>query len=198
MVFYFALAWTALLAGRLVAELVVALPAIPDQSYDAHLLRLVARVSGLLAAGGVVIYGADKIGIPALGIIAGVGVGGVALALAAQSTIENLLGGISIFVDRPFRIGNFIQYGSNSGVVEAIGPRSSRIRGLDGTLTTVPNADLAKMHIVNFSLRDKCLFVQVLGLRYETTRLQVEWILDTTEKRLLAHPIVESRMGCRV
>ncbi|MEE3098822.1 MAG: mechanosensitive ion channel family protein, partial [Pseudomonadota bacterium] len=192
---YLALAWLALLACHLFVELVVALPTIPDQSYDAHLLRLMARVGGLVAAGAVLVFGADRIGIPALGLIAGVGVGGVALALAAQSTVENLFGGVSIFVDRPFRIGDFIQYGASSGTVEAIGPRSSRVRGLDGTLTTVPNGDLARMHIVNISARDKCLFHQVLGLRYETSRLQLEWILDEMRRRLSAHPMVETAAG---
>lgn len=192
---YVAFAWFAVLLFRFVVELIIALPAIPDQSYDAHLLRLVARVGGLAAAGVVLVYGADRLGIPALGLIAGVGVGGVALALAAQSTVENLFGGISIFVDRPFRIGDFIQYGGGSGTVEAIGPRSSRVRGLDGTLTTVPNSDLAKMHIVNYSARNKCLFVKTLGLRYETTRLQLEWILATMRSRLSAHPMVEETPG---
>ena len=106
----------------------------------------------------------------------------VALALAAQSTVENLFGGVSLFADRPFRIGDYIQYGASSGTVEAIGPRSARIRGLDGTLATVPNSDLAKMHIVNFSLRNKCLFRHVLGLRYETSigpvRIDLGRLLD--------------------
>ncbi|MAS12451.1 MAG: hypothetical protein CMH69_04025 [Nitratireductor sp.] len=192
---YFALAWLVLLVCHLVVELIIALPAIPDQSYDANLLRLVARVGGLAAAGAVLVYGADKIGIPALGLIAGVGVGGVALALAAQSTVENLFGGVSLFADRPFRIGDYIQYGASSGTVEAIGPRSARIRGLDGTLATVPNSDLAKMHIVNFSLRNKCLFRHVLGLRYETSRLQLMWILEEMRKTIAAHPMVETGSG---
>ncbi|NBD31183.1 MAG: mechanosensitive ion channel [Alphaproteobacteria bacterium] len=89
------------------------------------------------------------IGIPAFGLLAGVG--GVALALAAQPTVENLFGGVSIFTDTPFRVGNVIRYGGEARKVERIGPRPSRIRGLDGTLTTVPNNDLAKRHIVNVS-----------------------------------------------
>ena len=102
---------------------------------------------------------------------------------------------MSLFVDRPFRIGDFIQYGPNAGIVEGIGPRSSRLRGLDGTLTTVPNGDLAKLHIVNYSVRNKCLFLQVIGLRYETTRLQLEWLLETMRRRLASHPLVEEGGG---
>ncbi|MFD2191856.1 mechanosensitive ion channel family protein [Pistricoccus aurantiacus] len=192
---YGAVAWLLLLSCFLLVELIIALPAIPDQSYDAHLLRLLARIGGILVAGSVLLYGANEIGIPALGLLAGVGVGGIALALAAQSTIENLLGSFSIFADRPFRIGDFIQYGTSDGVVEAIGPRSARVRGLDGTLTTVPNRDLAQMHIVNYSLRDKCLFVQTIRLRYETSRQQLEWILSTIRERFLEHALVEETPG---
>lgn len=192
---FLAAAWAVWIAVSLLVEAIIASPFIPEGSYDAHLLRLVAKVGGLLAAGAVVVYGANDIGIPALGLVAGLGVGGFALALAAQSTVENLFGGVSIFADRPFRVNDFIQYGSEIGVVEAIGPRSCRVRGIDGTLTTVPNADLAKMHVINFSMRDKCLFNHVIGLRYESSPEQVEWILAEIRTRLGAHPLVEESPG---
>ena len=129
---------------------------------------------------------------PALGLVAGLGVGGFALALAAQSTVENLFGGMNLFADRPFRVGDFIRYGAGLGTVERIGPRSSRIRGLDSTLTTVPNSDLARMHITNFSYRRKILFHHVLGLRYETSPEQFSWLAEALKERLGAHPMVES------
>lgn len=181
-------AWAAWLACFLLVESIIAAPSIPDDSYDAHLLRLIARVGGLLCAGAIIVYGANDVGIPALGLVAGLGVGGFALALASQSTVENLFGGVSIFADKPFRVGDFIQYSGASGTVEAIGPRSSRIRGADGTLTTVPNGDLAKMHITNISLRNKCLLLHTLGLRYETSPRQIGWLLAELRRRLDAHP----------
>ena len=146
-VLYVAAGWAAWVACFFVVEAIIASPSIPDNSYDAHLLRLAARLGAVLAGGAIIVYGANDIGIPALGVVAGLGVGGVALALASQSTVENLFGGVSIFADRPFRVGDSIRYSDGSGSVEAIGPRSSRIRALDGTLTTVPNADLAKMQL---------------------------------------------------
>ena len=190
-----ALAWAAWLGSFLLVEVVIASPAIPDDSYDAHLLRMLARVMALVAAGGVVVFGLHDLGIPALGLVAGLGVGGFALALAAQSTVENLFGGVSIFADRPFRIGDFIGFGGQNGTVEEIGPRSCRIRALDGTLTTVPNGDLARMHIVNFSARDKCLFLHVIGLRYETTPDQLAWLLDILRRTLAEHAMVEKAPG---
>ena len=192
---YAAAAWAAWVACWLVVEAIIASPTIPDDSYDANLLRLVARVTSLLAAGTLVVLGANDVGVPALGLLAGVSIGGVALALAAQSTVENLFGGVSIFADRPFRIGDSIRYGGSTGKVEAIGPRSSRIRGLDGTLTTVPNADLAKMHVTNLTTRTKFLFQHRIGLRYETSRAQLEGVLGELRRRVAAHPRVETATG---
>ena len=183
--------WTAWLLVHLLVEAIIALPSIPEQSYDAHLLRLVARVAGVVVGVAILFWGAHELGIPAAGVIAGLGVGGFALALAAQSTVENLFGGVNIFADRPFRVGDFIHYGNADGIVEAIGPRSTRIRGLDGTLTTVPNADLSKIHITNYSMRDKCFFHHILNLRYETTPAQFEWLLRELRCRVAAHPMVE-------
>jgi len=185
------LAWAAWLFVHLIIETIIALPSIPEQSYDAHLLRLLARVLGGLAVAGIIVWGANEIGIPAAGLLAGLGVGGFALALAAQSTVENLFGGVSIFADRPFRVGDFIHYGNSDGIVEMIGPRSSRIRGLDNTLTTVPNSDLSKMHITNYSMRNKCFFHHILGVRYETTPDQFDGLLSELRDRIAAHPMVE-------
>ncbi len=186
-----AMMWAAWILTHLLVETVIALPSISEQSYDAHLLRLVARVVGVLVGVATLLWGADEIGIPATGMIAGLGVGGFALALAAQSTVENLFGGVSIFADRPFRVGDFIHYGGSDGIVEMIGPRSTRVRGLDGTLTTVPNSDFSKRHITNYSLRDKCFFHHVLGVRYETTPDQFEGLLNELRRRIAAHPMVE-------
>jgi MscS family membrane protein len=194
-VVYVATAWAAAVACFVIVEAIIASPRIPDNSYDAHLLRLTARVGAVVVAGAILVYGANDIGIPALGLVAGLGVGGFALALASQSTVENLFGGVSIFADRPFRVGDHIHYGDGGGSVEAIGPRSSRIRALDGTLTTVPNGDLAKMRITNFSMRSKCLFQHKLGLRFETSPEQFERLLKELRGLISAHPMVEKSPG---
>ena len=194
-VMYFSAAWAVWILALLLVESIIASPRVSEASYDAHLLRLLGRVAALLGAGAIIVYGANDIGIPAIGLVAGLGFGGFALALAAKSTVENLFGGINLFADRPFRVGDYIIYGSSFGVVESIGPRSTRVRGLDGTVTTVPNADLALMHVTNFSNRDKCFFHHVLGLRYETSRGQFEWLLSELRRRIGAHPLVEEGGG---
>jgi MscS family membrane protein len=187
---YLAGAWASYLAAMLVAEWAIASPRIPDQGLDAHLLRLTARVTGLVAASGVVSYGARDLGIPVAGVIAGLGVGGLAVALAAQSTIGNLLGSLNLFADRPVRVGDFCRYGDQVGTIEEIGIRSSRIRGIDRTVTTVPNAELAQMAITNYSRRDRILFQKRLDLRYETTPDQLRLLLIELREMLVSHPRV--------
>ncbi len=169
---------------------IVASPRIPDQGLDANLLRLAARITGLIAATTLLAYGARDLGIPVFGVIAGLGVGGLAVALAAQSTLGNLLGSVNLFADRPLRVGDVCQYGDKVGTVEQIGIRSTRIRGADRTVTTMPNADLAQMPITNFSRRDRILFQKRLDLRYETTPDQLRLLLIKLREMLLAHPRV--------
>jgi MscS family membrane protein len=150
-------AWMAWRLAPVVAETIIASPKIAPESIDAHLIRVAARVLGILGAAAILAFGADRLGMPVYGIIAGLGVGGLAIALAAQPTIENLIGSMQLFADRPIRVGDFCKYGDQAGTVEAIGIRSSRIRGIDRALTTIPNAALAKMPIVNLTRRDKIL-----------------------------------------
>jgi MscS family membrane protein len=188
---YVAAAWAAWLLCWVLVEWIIDSPAIPDDSYDAHLLRLLARVASPIAAGVFVVLGLNQVGVPALGLLAGVSIGGIALALAAQSTVENLLGGIAIFADRPFRVGDFVRYGSASGTVEAIGPRSTRLRGLDGTLTTVPNGDLAKMHLTNVTTRSHNLFQNRLALPADTPLAALADLLSALRTCVAAHPLVE-------
>ncbi|BDG70311.1 mechanosensitive ion channel family protein [Roseomonas fluvialis] len=183
-------AWAAILACRLVAEAIIASPRVPDDNYDAHLLRLLARIGGLIAAATVLVYGANAIGIPALGLVAGLGVGGIAVALASQSTVENLFGGVSIFADRPFRVGDTIRFQAANGRVESIGPRSTRIRGPDGTLTTVPNADIAKAHVTNLSVRSRFLFDHRVTLPPSLSEAEVARVLAALHALLMDHPMV--------
>lgn len=137
-------------------------------SLDVSLIRTAFRVVSFLVAIIVLGYGATRIGIPIYGVVAGLGVGGLAIALAAQPTLENFIGGMILYADRIIRVGEFCQFEDMSGTVEEIGIRSTRIRALDRTLIIVSNADLAKRKIINYSQRDVFLFRHKIGLRYET------------------------------
>ncbi|MCA3310266.1 MAG: mechanosensitive ion channel [Roseomonas sp.] len=192
---YIAGAWAMALIFRFLAEAIIASPRVPDDGYDAHLLRLLARVTGFIGAVAVLVYGANDLGLPALGVAAGLGVGSVALALASQSTVENLFGGVSIFADRPFRVGDLIRFNDLKGIVESIGPRSTRIRAPDGTLTTVPNADIARAHVNNLSVRNSFLFEHRVNLPPGATAAQITALLAMFRKLLEDHPAIAKSDG---
>lgn len=134
----------------------------------------------------------EKWGYNTTTILAGLGVGGLAIALAAQKTIENLFGGVSVISDRPVSVGDFCRFGDRVGTVEDIGLRSTRIRTLDRTVVTVPNSQFSSMMLENFSKRDKMWFHLTLNLRRETTSEQVRILLDAVTKLLKEHPQVET------
>jgi MscS family membrane protein len=194
---YFSLAWISWTGSILIAETVISLPRIPAQGLNAHLLRLAARVVGCTAVITIIFYVSSQLGAPLYGIVAGLGVGGIAIALAAQNTLEHFIGSLALFADRPVRVGDFCRYGEDPsadwqrvGTVESIGLRSTRLRGVDQSVTTIPNADFSKMHIVNYTLRRSMLLLTVLGLRYETTDDQLRFVLAALRTMLLGHPRV--------
>jgi MscS family membrane protein len=187
-IIYFSGAWLSWRGSLVVAEAIISSPHITPEGVDAHLIRLCTRLLGLVAWAFLLVIGADRVGIPAYGVVAGLGVGGLAIALAAQPTIENLIGGFSLFADKPVRVGDLCRCGTDEGTVEAIGLRSTRIRGVDRTLTTIPNAVLAKMAIENFAERDRILIQTVVGVRYETSLEQLRFLLATIRELLVTHP----------
>jgi MscS family membrane protein len=132
----------------------------------------------------------DTLGYNITAGIAALGVGGIALALGAQKTVENVIGGLSVIFDQPVSVGDFCKFGDTIGTVEKIGMRSTRIRTLGRTLVTIPNADFSSQLIENFAKRDMFLYLTTLGLRYETTSDQMRYILVELRKILYAHPKV--------
>ena len=190
-VMFLAGAWMVWRLAPVVAEAIIASPRVAPEGIDAHLIRVAARLLAIGAGASLLAVGADRLGVPVYGIVAGLGIGGVAIALAAQPTVENLLGGLSLFADKPLRVGDVCEYGDAVGTVEAIGLRSARIRGADRTLTTIPNAALAKMPIVNLTRRDRMLIQAVIGLRYETNPEQLRCVLVKLREMLLGHPRVD-------
>lgn len=124
-------------------------------------------------------------------ILAGLGVGGLAVALAAQKTIENLFGGISVIGDRPVLVGDVCRFGDRTGTVMHIGLRSTRIRTADRTIVSVPNGQFSSMTLENISGRDKIWFHPTLNLRRDTTSAQMAEVLAAFQKILAGRPGVE-------
>lgn len=132
-------------------------------------------------------------------LVAGVGVGGIAIAFAAQKTLENLFGGISIIFDRTIRVGDACKIGNQTGTVEDIGLRSTSLRTDDRTVLTVPNGQLSAMNVENFGMRDKIYFHHVIGVRRETTAQQMRGVLDALRKLLAGDARIEpSSIGVRL
>jgi MscS family membrane protein len=124
-------------------------------------------------------------------LVAGLGVGGIAIALAAQKTIENFFGGVAVVSDRPVAVGEFCKFGDRMGTVEDIGLRSTRIRTPDRTLVTVPNGQFSSMTLENLDRRDKMLFHFMLNVRRDTKPDQVRALLDSIVKILAENPKLE-------
>ncbi|HXX35184.1 MAG TPA: mechanosensitive ion channel family protein [Thermodesulfobacteriota bacterium] len=156
------------------------------------MVQLGRKLSKIVAVtvGAVVIFYIAGINIAA--VLTGLGIGGIAIAFAAQKTLENLFGGIMIIWDQPIRVGDFCRAGEHMGTVENIGLRSTRIRTLDRTLVSVPNGQLAVMSLENFTRRDKIWFHHTLRLRYETTADQLRHILAEIRRMLYEHSKVET------
>jgi MscS family membrane protein len=124
-------------------------------------------------------------------IIAGLGVGGIAVALAAQSTIANVFGGVSVIGDRPVMVGDYGNFGGLLGTVEDIGMRSTRIRTPQRTLVSIPNSSFATMNLENYSVRDKILFNPTLQIKRTTPKDQIRHLIVELEEMLKKNNKIE-------
>ncbi len=185
-----AIGWFILLILNAIGETIIRMRALGPGNIDAQLVRIVTRLLAVVALIYLAIHLAEFYGVPAAPLLASLGVGGLAIALAVRPTLENVIGGFILFADKPVRVGEFCRFGDKMGTIEQIGLRSTRIRGLDRTIITVPNADFAQLEIINFSERDQMMMRTTLGLRYETTPDQLRYVLAKLRELFIAHPMV--------
>jgi MscS family membrane protein len=168
--------------GRLVAR---------GQAVALSVVPLGRRSVQILIIGLAALAVLQNLGVNVTGLLAGLGIGGLAVALAAQKTVENLFGGITLIADQPVRVGDFCRFSGTLGTVEEVGLRSTRVRTLDRTLVTIPNAEFASMQLENFTKRDRIWFHTTIGVRYETTPDQLRYVLIELKKLLVSHPKVD-------
>lgn len=162
------------------------------RSFSYSVLPLSGRVAKIVVFALIIAAVLTAWGYNTTTLLAGLGIGGVALALASQKTIENLFGSVSVISDRPVSVGDFCKFGTGMGTVEDIGLRSTRIRTLDRTLVTVPNGSFSTMTLENFDRRDKTLFHVTLNLRRNTTPDQMRGLLQSITKLLKDNPKFET------
>jgi MscS family membrane protein len=132
----------------------------------------------------------SELGYPVTSVIAGLGIGGVALALAAQKTVENLFGSLSIIADQPFRVGDTIRVDTIEGTVERIGLRSTRVRTADRTVVIFANGKLADMRIESLGPRDRMRFAMKLQLSRSSSMAHVRSVVFELKDKLASTPLV--------
>jgi len=159
----------------------------------AALVRLGRRIADILAVVAGVTVAIAYFGGNPTAALAGLGIGGIAVALAAQKTLENVIGGLSLVFDKAVRAGDSLRLGDVVGTVDSIGLRSTRIRTLDRTMLSVPNSQIANASVETLSARDMCWFHHVLALRHDTTPDQLRRVIDGVRNGLAAHPLLEGQ-----
>ncbi|MFZ0761090.1 MAG: mechanosensitive ion channel family protein [Candidatus Sulfotelmatobacter sp.] len=132
------------------------------------------------------------LGVDLTTVLAGVGIGGLAIGFGAQQTIANLFGGVSVLGDEVIRVGDVCKFGDRTGTVEDIGLRSTRVRTEERTLLAIPNGTVATLNVENLSRRDKILFKTVLGLHADTSPDHVRYVLAQIRGVLSSHPKIET------
>lgn len=128
----------------------------------------------------------SNLGYDILSVLAGLGIGGLAIALAAQDTVKNVIGGFSIFWDKPFQIGDWVEIDGKSGAISEVGLRSTRIRSINETTIVVPNSTVADAMIENYSTRGARRISLGIGLTYETTTEKMEQAIQIIEDTIKA------------
>jgi MscS family membrane protein len=162
---------------------------VPGRIAVLQLLQGLSKALALIAGMLIILYMG---GVNLTAVLTGLGVGGIAIAFAAQKTLENLFGTIMVVSDRVVRVGDFCRIGNTLGTIEEVGLRSTRVRTLAHTVLTVPNGQLAGMSLENFASRQRILLNQTIGLRYDTTAEQLSDVLGRIRRLLNQHPKVES------
>ncbi|MBL8914405.1 MAG: mechanosensitive ion channel family protein [Archangium sp.] len=146
------------------------------------LVSLFTRVTRFALVAFAILATLSEVGYSVTSVLAGLGIGGIALALGAQKTLENVFGAFALAVDQPIRVGDLVRVGELLGTVESIGLRSTRIRSVERTVVSIPNGKLADLSLETFAARDRIRFVQKLALSPETTTDQLQKVIDGCRK----------------
>ncbi|MGY5452576.1 mechanosensitive ion channel family protein [Agarivorans sp. MS3-6] len=164
-----------------------------ETSPDSSLILVLAKLLGGITIVLLGLYALEFMGVSISPILAGLGVGGLAIALAIRPLLENLINGLTLYADGGIKIGELCRYGDKNlyGVIENIGLRATRIRTLERSVITIPNSEFANMEIDNLERRDKRRMEHVLRLRPEISVEQLQVLLVNLRRDFLRHPKVE-------
>lgn len=188
--FYFAWTWLVWAAGSAIASSIMRRDQIRIGSVDGQLILMGVRLLTLIAAVAILVSGADRLGLPAYSMLAGFGVGGLAVALAAQQTLANLLGSLIIMIEKPLAIGDYIKLKDTEGTVEKVGFRSTRIRTLYNSVVTIPSSQLINSSIDNMELRQYRQLKTILSITYDTPIEKIESFINAIKQQIESNPLV--------
>ena len=161
-----------------------------DLESNKTMTRFFEKIFRALVAAAAVLAILELFGVPVAGLLAGAGVAGLAVSLAAQSTLSNLIAGITLVMERPFGIGDYIVLGSFEGTVEEISFRSTKLRTPDNCLITVENSKVSAEYIQNVTTRNSRLWNFVIGVTYDTPRDRIEALCADLTALCQAEPMV--------
>jgi MscS family membrane protein len=163
-----------------------------ENKFDDILLPLLRKTAKtFVVAIGVIMIG-DSLTFDMKSILTGLGIGGLAFALAAKDTLANLFGSLTVILDRPFRIGDWVKIGSDvEGTVEQVGLRSTRVRTFSDSLITLPNGSLTNVSIDNFGLRNYRRFLTTLGITYDTPPEKIEAFCEGIRQLIVSSPNIK-------
>ena len=159
-----------------------------ETDFDDHLIPLIAKILKVFVLSFGVLVALQNLGINVMSLLAGLGLGGLAFALAAKDTAANFFGSVMIFIDRPFRVGDWIVTNQAEGTVEEIGFRSTRIRTFYNSQISVPNSVVVNENIDNMGRREFRRVYTRLGITYSSSPEQVESFRTEIRKIIAEHP----------
>jgi len=185
-------------ATQRIAEIIIASPRINPQGLNAQLIRITSQLMSVVLTVLLFLVGGQYLGINIGTLLASAGIGGIALALGAQDTLKTLFGTLSLMADKPFRVGDRIQFDKYDGVVEDIGLRSTKLRLLTGHLVTLPNDQLAGNDIENIAQRKYIRRKSEIHIPLNTASEKVEMALAIIREKLAHQEGMDPELPPRV
>jgi MscS family membrane protein len=183
--------WTFFKLADALSVLLNELAAKTDSKLDDQVVPLLRKTLKIFLAILAFIIIAQNLGYSVSGLLAGLGIGGLALAMASKDTLANLFGSVMILIDRPFHVGDWITFPGGDGVVEEVGMRSTRVRTFAKTVVSIPNQALANATVENHSLMPKRRIKFTLGVTYQSSVAQVEGLVAAIEDYLKGNPDID-------
>jgi len=178
---------------RIVLKRFRAIAEATESKMDDQLLPIVRKLAQIAVVMVTIVYILSKLNINVAALIAGLSIGALALALAAQDTVKNLIGSVMIFIDKPFQVGDFVTIDGQEGTITEVGFRSTRIMLLDTSIVSIPNGNVANITVMNLGVRKMRLMNVLIGVTYDTSPEKIEAYIAELKQLIQDHPGVHKQ-----